>query len=84
MMLVQKGFQERSLLALAAFNGDKDIFEAILTAMGTRLDTQKVRNRYLVCDAAHFRLKFRPSLTSWRIAGFLISNTVPLNDLTIL
>ena len=56
MMLVQKGFQGRSLLAVAALTGDKDTFEAVLTTIGTRLDTQKVQHRCLVCGTAHFQL----------------------------
>ena len=70
-MLAHKGFQGWSLLALAAFNGDKDTFEAVLTAMGTRFDIHKVRHRCLVCGEAHFRLNVRPSLTAWRKAVLL-------------
>jgi len=43
MTLAHKGFNGRSLLVLGASIGDKDTFEAVLTAIGTRLDTQKVR-----------------------------------------
>ena len=56
MMLVQKGYYGRSLLAVAALTGDKDTFEAVLTTIGTRLDTQKVQRRCLVCGTAHFQL----------------------------
>ena len=73
MMLVHKGFQGQSLLALAALRGNKDTFQAVLITIGTRLHTQNVRHRYLVCDAAHGRLNVRPSLIAWRIAVLLFS-----------
>ena len=75
-MLAHKKFQGRSLLAVAAFNGDKDTFEAVLTTMETHLDIQKVRYRCLVCGAAHFRLNVPPSLIAWRIAVLLFLTTI--------
>ena len=74
-MLAHKGFNGRSLLAVAAFNGDKETFEVVLITMVTRLDIQKVRRRCLVCGAAHFRLNVPPSLIAWRIAVLLFATT---------
>lgn len=42
-MLKLNGWNGRSLLASAAFRGDKATFEAVLTAVQTRLPPEEVR-----------------------------------------
>ena len=44
-MLSTTGFEGRSLVAQAAFSGDKATFEAVTTALVTRLPPEGVRYR---------------------------------------
>ena len=44
-MLSITGFEGRSLVAQAAFTGDKATFEAVSTALVTRLGSDQVRYR---------------------------------------
>ena len=77
-MLVQKGFNGRTLLALAALIGVKDTFEAVLTAIGTRLDTQTVGCRCVVCGAECFTLDVPPSSTAWSIVVLIFQSLIHL------
>lgn len=77
-MLAHKGFNGRTLLALAALIGVKDTFEAVLTTIGTRLDTQKVRCRCVVCGARHFTFDVPPSFIAWSIAVLIFPNLIHL------
>lgn len=47
-MLIDRGVKGRSLIAEAAFHGDKTTFEAAIMELRTRLGEEKVRSRIVV------------------------------------
>ena len=77
-MLSRKGFPGRSLLSLAAFIGDKDTFEAVLAAIGTRMDTQKVWRRRLFCGIELFIFNIPPLFIAWKIAVVIFPSVIHL------
>lgn len=60
-MLRLKGWNGFSLVACAAYNGDKATFETVLTTVRGRLKITQVRNCCLAMANDHFRLAIEPS-----------------------
>lgn len=60
-MLRLKGWNGLSLVASAAYNGDKTTFETVLTTVRGRLGIAQVRLWCLAIAAEHFRFPIKPT-----------------------